>query len=635
MRITRIKRCRIRVIRVDNSRYSRYYWRMKSLSNKEIARILYELSILYAMKDVPWKPAAYERAASAVESTKKPLKEIYKEGGKKALMDIEGIGEGIAEHIEEIFETGGFKEYDSLKKQFPVDIEGLSSVEGVGAQTIKILWKKLAIKDLNDLEKAVGKGLISKIKGFGAKKEQKILEGIAFAKSSGGRRLLGDILPETRLLEEKIGKFTGVSAAIVCGSVRRRRETIGDIDIIVTSAQPEKTMAAFLALPEIEHVYGTGKTKTNARFKNGLDVDIRVVPKRAFGAAVNYFTGSKAHNIALREIAQKKGWKLNEYGLFAKGEERGHTQNETRLPAGRQGTTQKWRFIGGKTEEELYEKLGLRYIEPELREMTGEIEVAEENKLPKLIGYGDLKGDLQVQTDWTDGADSMEEMAKAAKEAGLSYIAITDHTKSLAMTGGADEAKLKRQIKEIGRLNSKFKIPNSKFHILTGAEVNIKKDGALDIDDETLAELDCVGAAVHSHFNLSKKEQTARVIRAMENPNVDIIFHLTGRLINRRKPIELDVDEVINAAKRTGTVLEIDAFPDRLDLCDEYIRKCVAAGVKMSIDSDAHAAGHFAVLAYGIAQARRGWAEKKDIINTLSAHDLLTELKKPKKERWG
>ncbi|MBI3019795.1 MAG: DNA polymerase/3'-5' exonuclease PolX [Parcubacteria group bacterium] len=619
---------------------------MKPLSNKEIAYILYELSVFYDMKSVPFKPMAYERAAEAVESVQESLKDIYREGGKKALMGIEGVGEGIADHIEELLKTGHFGEYEKLKKEFPIKIRELAAIPGVGAKTIKTLWQKLRVKDVDDLEKAAKEGLLAKIKGFGAKTQEKILDGIAFMRSSGGRRLLGDILPETRRLEEQIGKFPGVSEAMVCGSIRRRKETIGDIDIIVTSTKPEEVMRAFLMLPEIEHVYGTGKTKTNARFHNGLDVDIRVVPKRALGAALNYFTGSKAHNIALREIAQKKGWKLNEYGLFAEGGERetdaelkktqNHPSSRAELATGRSAEKkQTWRFIGGKTEKELYEKLGLSYIEPELREMAGEIEAARDGKLPKIIGYDDLKGDLQTQTDWTDGAHSIEEMARAAAEAGLSYIVITDHTKSLAMTDGADEKKLRRQIKEIEKVNEGDRGQGTGFRVLKGAEVNIKKDGTLDIDDETLALLDCVGAAVHSHFNLSRKEQTERIIRACENPNVDIIFHLTGRLINRRKPIELDIDEVIAAAKRTGTVLEIDAFPDRLDLCDEYIRKCVNAGVKMSIDSDAHAVGHFSVLEYGIAQARRGWATKEDIINTLSAHDLLAEIKKPKKERWG
>ena len=374
-------------------------------------------------------------------------------------------------------------------------------------------------------------------------------------------------------------------------------------------------MERFVGLPFVAHIYAHGKTKTAVKLKNGLDADLRVVPAESFGSALNYFTGSKDHNVALREIAVKKGYKLNEYGLW-KGR----------------------KMVAGKTEEEIYTALGLRYIEPEMRENTGEIEAARLGRsgilkevrspmLPKLIDYGDLKGDLQTQTNWTDGENSIEEVAKAAMDAGLEYIAITDHTKSLAMTGGSDEMKLLKQMTEIARINKKFSIQYSAFKILMGAEVNIGKDGTLDISDEVLAKLDIVGASVHSHFNLSRAEQTKRVIRAMENPNVDIIFHLTGRLINKRGPIELDIGEIIKAAKRTGTILEINAFPDRADIKDEYVRKCIEAGVKMSIDSDAHSVEHFKLLDFGVAQARRGWAEKKDIINTLPVEKMLKMLK--------
>src|SRR3989338_4027223 len=606
---------------------------MKTLSNKEIAYILYEIATFYTMKDVPFKPMAYERAAGAVDTLKESLKDVYTKHGKKGLTEIDGIGPGIAEHIEELLEKGHFEEYDKLRKEFPIHVRELTEVEGIGAHTVKKLWEHLKIKDVDDLEKAAKEGRIRNIPGLGKKTEEKILQGIAFLKSSGGRKLLGVVLPETRALEEKIKNIPWVEEVFTAGSVRRLKETVGDIDCIVTAKKGGTGITdAFAAFPEVAHVYGKGKTKANVRLKSGLDADLRVVPKRALGAALHYFTGSKAHNIALRELAQKRGWKLNEYGLF-KRQETGDLPTPRLRQAGK-GKEKKWDFIGGKTEEELYKKLGLSYIEPELREMTGEIEAAGEGKLPTLVGFGDLKGDLQVQTDWTDGEDSVEEMAHAAEKLGLSYIVITDHTKSLAMTGGADEKKLLRQMEEIDALNAPFHVSGFRFQVLKGAEVNIKKDGTLDIDDETLEKLDCVGAAVHSHFTLSQKEQTARVVAAMENPHVDIIFHLTGRLINKRRPIELDIEKIIAAAKRTGTVLEIDAFPDRLDISDDYIRMCVNTGVKMSINSDAHAQEHFALLAYGIGQARRGWAEKKDIINTLSAHELLKELKKPKGERW-
>lgn len=572
-----------------------------STTNQEVAKILMEMAALYEMNEVEFKPRAYEKAALNVEVFGEDIDELFKKGGEHALKKIPGVGEGIAAHIAEFLSKGHFKEYERLRKKAPVDIAGLTAVEGVGPRMVKTLWEKLKIHNIAELEKAARAGKIRKLAHFGAKSEEKILKGIEFLKESGGRRILGAALSDIRRLEAMVRAFPEVDDIVIAGSVRRRKETIGDIDILVSSKKPGKVMERFLGLPQIMHVFGKGIAKTNVKLKDGLDADLRVISQESWGAALNYFTGSKEHNIALRELAIKRGWKLSEYGLF---------RGETR--------------IAGKTEEGLYKKLGLCYIEPELREMTGEIEAARENKLPKLIGYDDLKGDLQVQTNWTDGKNSMEEMAEAACAIGLEYIAITDHTRSLAMTGGADEKKLRKQMEEIDKLNTKYK----NFRILKGAEVNIGKDGTLDINDETLILLDVVGAAVHSHFTLSREEQTIRVIRAMESPHVDIIFHLTGRIINRREAISLDIDEIIKAAKRTGTVLEIDAFPDRLDIKDEYIRKCVEAGVKMSIDSDAHAASHFNVLEYGIAQARRGWAEKTDIINVWPVEKMLEFLKK-------
>ena len=566
-----------------------------------------EMAALYEMEGVLFKPRAYEKAAFGVEALDREVKEIYKESGKAALKKIPSVGEGIAYHIEMLLKKSNFPEYERLKKRIPVNISELTAVEGVGPKMIKILYKKLKIKNLKDLEAAARAGKIAKLERFGKKSEEKILKGIEFLKKSGGRQVLGFLLPEIRQIEKTIKDFPEVEEAIVAGSVRRRKETIGDIDILATSKRPEKVMERFLNLPQVAHVYAKGKTKTMVKLKNGLDADLRVVGEESYGAALNYFTGSKDHNVALREMAVKRGWKLNEYGLF-KGK----------------------KMIAGRTEEDLYRAFGLRYIEPEMRENNGELALAKIGKLPKLVCYGDLKGDLQTQTNWTDGEDSIEKMAKAASDAGLEYIVITDHTKSLAMTGGADEKKLLKQMAEIDKINSNLKLPISNFRILKGAEVNIGKDGSLDIEDKVLAKLDVVGAAIHSHFKLSREEETRRVIRAMENPNVDIIFHLTGRIINRREPIEIDIDEIIKTAKRTGTILEIDAYPDRLDIKDDYIKKCAEAGVKMSIDSDAHSASHFKFLEHGIAQARRGWAEKKDIINAWPVEKMLGFLKKRK-----
>jgi len=583
------------------------------ITNDEIAKVFYEIGEYLEMQGVAFKPRAYEKVAETIESLQEEVVDIYKKGGIKAVEKIPGVGVSIAEKIAELVKTGKLRYYERLKQKTPVNLSELTNVEGLGPKHIKKLYQKLGIRNLKDLEKAAKAGKINKLEGFGKKSEENILKGIEFIKKSGGRFVLGFMMPDIRIIENRLRAFKEVEKLEVAGSVRRRKETIGDADILVISDKPKKIMDYFVSMPEVTRVYAHGNTKSAIRLKNGLDVDLRVLPEKSYGAALNYFTGSKDHNIKLREIAIKKGYKLNEYGLF-KGKRR----------------------IAGKTEEEIYKKLGMDYIEPEMREMTGEIEVAlrqapgKPQGLPKLIKYGDLKGDLQVQTNWTDGEYSIEEMAKAAMKIGLQYIAITDHTKRLAMTGGLDEKRVLKQITSIHKLNAKFRIKNLKFKILTGTECDILEDGSLDLPDRILAKLDVVGVSVHSLFNLSKEEQTERIKRAMKNPNVDIVFHPTGRLINRRKPYQVDIDEIIKTAKETKTVLEIDAFPDRLDLKDEYIRKCVKAGVKMSIDSDAHSSSHYPFLEYGIAQARRGWAERKDIINVWPVEKMLSFLKNSK-----
>lgn len=572
--------------------------------NAELSKIFYEMALLLEMQDVQFKPRAYEKASLSIGSLEEDVAAIHERGGPKALMEIPDVGKGIAEKIEEYIKTGRIREYEAMKKKIPVDLGGLKAIEGLGAKKIKLLWQALKIKTVGDLEKAARAEKIRRLPGLGIKSEENILEGIGFVKKSGGRFLLGEVYGLVKEIEARLKKLSQVEAAFAAGSFRRMKETVGDADFLVVSAKPKQVMDFFVAMPEVARVYATGRTKSMVRFKNGMDADLRVVPKESLGAALNYFTGSKDHNVALRQIAIKKGYKLNEYGLF-KGSKK----------------------IAGRTEEDLYKDLGLSYIAPELREDSGEIEAALAGKLPDLIGYENLKGDLQIQTDWTDGANSIMEMAEEAMRHGLEYICITDHTRSLAMTGGADEKKLEKQMRAIDAVNAKLKNRNFKFRILKGAEVNILKDGSLDIDDKTLAKLDCVGVAVHSNFKMAKHEMTRRIIRAMENPHADILFHPTGRIINRRAPYEVDIDEIVKAAKRTGTILEIDALPERLDLKDEHIRKCVNAGVKMVIDSDAHSVQGYQFLKFGIAQARRGWAERKDILNTKPCDKFLAALK--------
>ncbi len=570
------------------------------MKNSEVARILKNISILLDMDDVPFKPRAYEKAALTVEALEEDVEQTYRNGGLKALKQIAGVGESIAEKIEELVKTGKLKYYEDLREKAPVDLESLTRIEGLGPKKIKVLWQKLGIKNIDDLEKAALAHKISGLPGFKKKTEENILKGIGFAKEGKGRFNLGFTLPLIRDIEKRLKDFPAVKKAMAAGSVRRMKETIGDVDFLVVSDKPSEVAEFFVSMPKVIQVIEKGKTKSVVKLTLGLNADVRVLPESSFGAALQYFTGNKDHNIALRRIAQDKGWKLSEYGIFS-GEKQ----------------------IAGRTEEDVYEKLGLQWIPPELRENTGEIEAAKKGELPNLIGYSDLKGDLQVHSNWTDGQNSILEMAEQAKKSGLEYIVISDHTKYLAMTGGLDDKGLLKQKNEIDQVNKKME----RFTVLQGAEVNILKDGELDVSDEALKSLDVASAAVHSHFNMPREEMTKRILKAVENPNVDIICHPTTRQIQRREPVHLDIDKMIEAAKDNGTILDVDSYPDRLDLKDEHIKKAVQAGAKLGISSDAHSTVHLNYLELGIAQARRGWATAKDVVNTRSVDAFRKLLK--------
>ncbi len=580
------------------------------MRNAEIAAILSEIGVYLEMQNVAFKPRAYEKAAEAIGGLEDEIDNIYKNGGLKALEIIPGVGVSIAEKIEELIKTGKLKYYGDLKKKMPVKLSELLQVEGLGPKGIKKLYQRLKIKDLKTLEAAARLNKIGKLEGFGPKSEENILKSIGFVKNAYGRMPLGKALPLAKRLEERLKKARGVKKIDVAGSTRRWKETIGDLDILVASTKPDEVMDVFTKLPEVVRVYGKGRTKSSVRLKEGIDADLRVVPESSYGAALNYFTGSKDHNVALRIEALKKGLKLNEYGLFKRSRTKGG-----------------WVQIAGRSEEEVYRALGLQYVPPEMRENLGEIKLAQNNELPHIIGYGDLEGDLQTQTDWTDGSNSIEDLVKEARSSGLTYIAITDHTKRLAMAHGLDEKKLLKQIELIDKINAKLKKTGSGFRVLKGTECDILKDGSLDLDDKTLSRLDVVGISVHSYFNLKAKEQTERIKKAMSNKYAHILFHPTGRLINERPPYEVDMNELIRFAKKTKTVLEINGAPERLDLKDEYIRKCVEAGVKLAIDSDAHNIYQLHYLVYGLSQARRGWVKKSDVVNAWPVEKMLKMLK--------
>lgn len=570
------------------------------MRNSEVSRVLQIIAVYEDMTDGFFKARAYEKAARTIDSLTEELDDIYKRGGVDELMKIPGIGIAIAGKIEELLTKGKTGHLESLKKKIPVDVEGLIELEGVGPKTIKTLWQKLRIKNVAQLERAAKDHRIRKLPRFGEKSEADILRSIEFNRKHSGRFLLGEALPLLEEIRDRLAKVRGVKKAIVAGSARRMKETIGDADFLVATTDPKRVMDFFENMPEVADVYSRGKAKVLAVLKSGMDADLQVVEERSFGAAAQYFTGDKDHNVAMRRVAISKGWKLNEYGVFRGG-----------------------KYMFGADEEDLYRRFGMQWIPPEIRGNRGEIEAALKSQLPELIPYGSLRGDLQTQTSWTDGSSTIREMAEAAKKAGLEYIVVTDHSKRLAFTGGLDEKKLEKQGKEIDKVNRKI----SGMTVLKGIEVDILKDGKLDLRDGALKKLDVVGASIHSSFNLPREEQTRRVIRAIENPNVDILFHPTAREIQKRDPIDMDMEAVFEAARETGTVLEINALPGRLDLKDEHVRLAKKMGCRFSIDSDAHNPNHFQTLRFGIGQARRGWLGKKDVINTLSVDKMLKSLK--------
>ena len=584
------------------------------MKNVEILRIFREIAYLIQIAEndpnTIYKVRAYEKAADVIEKLTVGLEEIYLKNGIQGLRKIPSIGNAISLKIEEFIKSHKIDYHQELTTKIPLKISEFYNLRGIGPKTIKILYEKLKITSISDLEKAASEGRIAKLKGFSKMKEENILRTIQLSKKNKTRYLLGDVYPLIKKIESRLTTEDSVIRCAVVGSFRRMKETIGDIDILVSTKEPEKVVNFFVNMPEVEEIKGKGKAKAFVELSNGIGVDLLVVPEESFGSASQYFTGNKDHNISLRNLAISIGLHLNEWGLF----------------------TKKKKQIAGDDEQEIYEKLHLEYIPPELRENCGEIEYFSNNQKERLdlIDYGDLKGDLHTHSEKTDGTMSIKDMAlQARKKFGLDYIAITDHTKSLRLANGLNENQLLDQINKIQELNDvmdEYSTDNG-FRILSSAEVNILKDGTLDIVNNVLDKLDIVGASIHSNFSLSKDIQTERLIKAAKNPNIDILFHPTGRIINKREGYSIDVEKIINTACETRTVLEINSSYNRLDLRDEHIRLAVQNGVKLAINSDAHHPVHFAYLLFGIGQARRGWAKKMDIINTLKVDTLLKELK--------
>lgn len=563
------------------------------MKNLEIARIFFEIADILELQNIAWKPQAYRKAARSIETLSEDIEDIYQKKREQGLKEIPGIGENLARKIAQYIQTGKINEYEKLKKTLPKGMEELMHIHGIGAKKAMTLYKKLKITSIKQLEESAKKGKIKKIEGFGEKSEQDILRGIQLAKQSKERMLLGDALQIARELTKKLKTLKEIQQLEISGSLRRRKETIRDIDILAISTNASKIMNFFTTMPDVKTVLAKGETKSTIILNNSIQADIRVLDKKSYGAALQYFTGNKDHNIKLRQIAIKKGYKLSEYGLF-------DVKNN--------------KFLCGHSEEEVYKKLGLQYIEPELRENTGEIEAALKRKLPKLLKYDEIKGDLHLHTNWSDGTSTPETMIQAAITIGYKYVAITDHSKSEHIANGMKENRLLKYIVEMDKLNKKY---SDKIKIFTGAEVSILADGKLDYADKYLKKLDWVVASVHSRFKQTKEEMTKRILNAIENPYVKCLGHPTGRLIHEREPYEADFEKIFQKAKETKVALEINSFPQRLDLKDTHIKTALEIGAKLAINTDSHNENHLRYIELGIAQARRGWAEAKDVINTL------------------
>ncbi|MBI5265073.1 MAG: DNA polymerase/3'-5' exonuclease PolX [Bradyrhizobium sp.] len=568
------------------------------VQNAEIAEMFDHTAELLEIKgDNPFRSRAYRNAARVIERLPKSIASLLKAG--EDLSELPGIGKDLAGKIATIVATHKFDVLDRLKHELPGDLGEIVALPGLGPKRVKVLYDKLGIRSLEDLRRAIKSGRLRELKGFGQKSEEKLAS--ALAKPQAEKRFkIAEAEAEAETLLKHM-RAAGHDLVVVAGSYRRRRDTVGDLDILMTARDGTAAGDRLANYDNVASVLAHGPTRTTVVLRSHLQVDLRVVSKESYGAALLYFTGSKAHNIVLRGLANDRGWKLNEYGLFD-GKRR----------------------IAGASEEEVYNKLGLAMIPPEMREDRGEIALAKAGKLPKLITMDDIRGDLHVHSNWSDGTANIAEMAAAAKARGYAYMAITDHSRHVTIAHGLDPARLARQIDEIDRLNDKL----DGFAVLKGSEVDILADGSLDLPDRVLSRLDLVVAAVHYKFDLSRQGQTERIIRAMDNRHISIIAHPTGRLIGEREAFDVDMEAVIAAARERGCHLELNADPVRLDLTDIHAHAAKSAGVKLAISTDAHSTSGLANMRFGVDQARRGWLEANDVLNTQPLARLRKLLKR-------
>ena len=569
------------------------------MRNDEVAGVLYEIADLLEMSEPEdrFRPIAYRRAARAIESLAEDIEEVAKRG---TLEGIAGVGKAIAGKVKQYLDEGKVDALEKLHAEFPPGLIEIMRIRDVGPKTARRLYFELKITNLEELRAAAASGRLRKLKGFGEKTEQNILRGIQVAKQAQGRQLLGIALPIAERVLAHLRSNAPVENATYAGSLRRMKETIGDIDLLVTTRDAGAVTRTFTSMPWVREVVMAGDTKSTVVIAEGLQVDLRVLEPSRWGAGLQYFTGSKDHNIKLRGMAQKRGLKLNEYGLFREGEPE--------------------ELVAAGTEEEVYGALDLPYIEPELREDAGEIEAAIKRELPELVTLADIRGDLHDHTNLTDGVNTLEEMAAAARARGYAYLGISDHSPSLRVTGGLSEENLRIHVAHIRAYSARS--PDLK--LLAGTECDILADGTLDYPDDVLKDLDYVIASIHSNFRMSEEAMTKRVVRAMENPHMDILAHPTARKIGQREPISLDMERILEVAADTGTVLEVNAYPDRTDLNSAHARLAKDAGVKLIVDTDSHSTEQLDYMRLGVGTARRGWLEKGDVVNTMSFEDILT-----------
>jgi DNA polymerase (family X) len=588
-----------------------------AVHNADIAAVFEEIAdLLEIQNENPFRIRAYRNAARQVEGMGVALADMVAKG--EDLTELPGIGDDLAAKIKEIVATGQCKALEKLRKQVAPSVTELLKIPGLGPKRVRTLYDQLKVKTVAQLAKLAHAGRIRELEGFGEKTEQTILEALAAHVTEQKRFKLAIAAQYAEPLRKYLEKAAGAKQVVLAGSYRRFKETVGDLDILVTATDADKVMERFTAYDEVAKVVAKGDTRSTVILKSGLQVDLRVVDPECYGAALQYFTGSKAHNIEILRLGQQRKLKINEYGVF-RGDK---LEGRSRRPASRD-TSASLR-VAGKTEESVYRAVDLPWIPPELRENRGEIEAARAGKLPRLIERKDLRGDLHVHTKATDGHNTLSEMAEAAREHGLEYIAITEHSQRLTVAHGLDVKRLRQQMEEIDRLNESPK----GITLLKGIEVDILEDGRLDLPDDVLGELDIVVGAVHSQFKLTRAKQTQRILKAMDHPHFTLLAHPSGRLIDQREPYDVDMLKIIRAARARGCFLELNAHPERLDLLDAHCQLAKEEGVLIAISSDAHSLQDFDNLYYGVGQARRGWLEKQDVLNTRSLKELRALLKK-------